>query len=281
MQTAKAELDPNESRSEFEKLVEWFSRFDSCIVAFSAGVDSSLLALAAKKALGRRAYAVTSHSASFSHVEQATTTLIAKEIGIELIVVNQDDLASKEYVKNNVDRCYFCRSNLAQEILPLARRLNVRVCVDGTQTDDLKTPRPGIRALREAGFRAPLVELGFNKDDVRAMAKCEGLSNWDRPSEACLSSRIAYGQAIDFLTLAKIEKAETTTRRITGARIVRVRTIGDKAVVELNKEHVPNGILAKGEIERELRALGYKDVEIDKEGYVSGKMLSLFVQDNS
>lgn len=281
MRTAKAELDSDESRSKFEKLVEWFRKFDSCIVAFSAGVDSSLLALAAKKGLGSRAYAVTSHSVSFSQADQAATALIAKEIGIELIVVNQDDLARKEYVRNNVDRCYFCRSNLAQEILPLARRLNVKVCVDGTQADDLKTPRPGIRALREAGFRAPLVELGFDKDDVRAMAKYEGLSNWDRPSEACLSSRIAYGQTIDSATLIRIERAETATRRITGARIVRVRTIGERAVVELDKEHVPKGIMAKGEIERELSALGYKDVAIDKEGYVSGKMLSLFVQDNS
>ncbi|MDG7001231.1 MAG: ATP-dependent sacrificial sulfur transferase LarE [Nitrososphaerota archaeon] len=269
------------SREGFKRVVEWFKEFDSCIVAFSAGVDSSLLAHAARKALGDRAYAVTSRSASFSLVERQTTDLMAREIGIELIVVEQDDLASENYARNNVDRCYFCRNNLANAIAPVARKLGVKVCVDGTHVDDLKSPRPGIKALREASFRAPLVELGFGKESVRSIARDVGLSNWDRPSEACLSSRIAFGQRIDSVTLSRIEEAEFITKRITGARIVRVRTIGTNAVVELDTEHVQVGVSKVGEIDKALKALGYDKVEIDKEGYVSGKMLSLFIQDRS
>lgn len=279
MQTIST-IDSIETRQKFEKLVEWFSQFESCIVAFSAGVDSSLLAFAAKKALGARSYAVTSHSVSFAESEIETTHQIANEIGIELISVSQNDLARKEYVRNGVDRCYFCRNNLTEAILPVSERLRVQVCVEGTQLNDMQSPRPGVKALREAGFRAPYVELGFGKEEIRAMAKHVGLSNWDRPSEACLSSRIAYGQAIDSATLIKVEKAEIAVRRITGAKIVRVRTIGLKAIVELDKEHVSKGLSTRPEIESGLRALGYGEVEIDREGYVSGKMLSLFIQDS-
>ncbi|MGH2638330.1 MAG: ATP-dependent sacrificial sulfur transferase LarE, partial [Rhabdochlamydiaceae bacterium] len=219
-------LETNSAEDNLKRLIDWFVGFESCIVAFSAGVDSSLLALAAKKALQNRAYAVTSHSPSFPRSEKITAELIAKEIGIKLIVVDQDDLGNSWYVKNEVTRCYFCRNNLASAIYPIAQRLSVKLCVDGTHLDDMRTPRPGIRALREAGFRAPLAELEMGKDAVRAMARYSGLSNWDRPSEACLSSRIAFGQEIDEKTLRRIESAEIIVRSITGARTVRVRTIG-------------------------------------------------------
>lgn len=266
------------SEKSLEGLVNWFKRFDSCIVAFSAGVDSSLLALAARDALGKRAYAVTSLSASFSNAERTGTRAIASEIGIELIEVEQDDLGNKDYVKNNVNRCYFCRNNLSLVIAPVSQKLGVEICVDGTHIDDMHSPRPGIKALREAGFRAPLVELGFTKDEVRAVARISGLSNWNRPSEACLSSRIAYGQKIDADTLLMIEKAELEVKRITGASIIRVRTIGKKGVVELDHASVPLGLERRNEIESHLKQLGYEKVEIDKEGYVSGKMLQLFVK---
>jgi len=260
-----------------ERLAEWFRNFQTCIVAFSAGVDSSLLAAVSKKVLGDGAYAVTSISPAFSTAEREEARKIADEIGIELFEVTQNDLEDKNYVKNAVMRCYFCRSNLASAILPLANRLSIDVLVDGTHADDLKTPRPGIKALRESGFRAPLAELHFDKDDVRAMARLVGLSNWERPSEACLSSRIAFGQRISADTLNRIEIAENVVKSITNARIVRVRTIGNGAVVEVDKGSLGAAVEKRSLISTRLKQIGYDSVDVDEEGYVSGRMLDLFV----
>lgn len=260
------------------KLARWFKSYDSAIIAFSSGVDSSLLAACAKNELGQRAYAVTSVSPSFSEVEKVAARRIAEEIGIELTVVNQDDLAMEDYVKNDVSRCYFCRNNLALAIAPIAKKLGVSVCVDGTHCDDLNTPRPGIKALRESGFKAPYVELGIGKETIRAAARYAGLSNWNRPSEACLSSRVAFGQRINLEKLKTIEEAEALVRNETHAKIVRVRTIGDNASVEVDNESLATAKLKRLVIERGLRELGYSEVVIDPEGYSSGKMLQLFIK---
>ncbi len=261
-------------------LCSWFSKFESCIVAFSAGVDSSLLAYCANNALGNRALAVTSLSPSFSESETEKALRMSKEIGIHLILVKQNDLATEGYVNNGVSRCYFCRNNLVAEILPIARSKSVSVCVDGTHSDDMRAPRPGIRALRQAGFRARFVELGVSKDEIRLAARSVGLSNWDRPSEACLSSRIAFGQKIDFETLQRIEAAETIVKELTDARIVRVRTIGRKASVEVDKSSVNNTLSKRVAIVEALERLGYSRIEIDPNGYSPGKMLDLFVKEN-
>lgn len=264
-----------------ESLRQWFLQFNSALVAFSAGVDSSILALAARKALSERAVAVTSISRSFAQKEIELSERMATEIGIELIKVYQDDLSSKEYVANQVNRCYFCRSNLASVIMPIVNARGISVWVDGSHLDDMKSPRPGVKALRESGFRAPLVELGFHKEDIREMARYAGLSNAERPSEACLSSRIAYGQKIDEMTLRRIENAEEVVRRVTNARIVRVRTIGNRAIIEVDSDSIQNANDSFEEINSQLKFLGYEYVEIDPDGYRSGRMMDLFVNDTS
>jgi len=269
------------SQDYLDKLVDWFRQFDSCIVAFSAGVDSTLLAYSAKKALGENAYAVTSLSPSFSEREEQSTRQTARDLGIKLVEVEQDDLGTPDYVKNGVSRCYFCRTNLAHAIEPVRQKLSVQVCVDGTHVDDMKSPRPGIKALREAGFRAPFLELGMGKESVRSVARLVGLPTADRPSEACLSSRIAFGHKIDLETLRRIEAAENSVRRLTGASIVRVRTIGSEASVEVERESVPKAAKLASEITEELQKLGYEKVSIDPDGYTSGKMLELFIKDDS
>jgi len=278
------QIEKSRSKSDHENLaslISWFSQFDSCAVAFSAGVDSSLLAYCAKKALGNKAYAVTSLSSSFPESEKQTARVVAHEIGIELVEVEQNDLGTPEYVANGVSRCYFCRNNLAQAIQPICDKLSIAVCVDGTHVDDMKTPRSGIKALREAGFRAPYVEIGIGKDAIRSLARFAGLSNWERPSEACLSSRVAFGQKIDLKTLRRVEDAESAVRLITGARIVRVRTVGPNASVEVDKSTVVVAFERKEEIIRALQNLGYDTIKIDPHGYTSGKMLELFVKEDS
>jgi uncharacterized protein len=261
-----------------ERLASWFLSFRVCVVAFSGGVDSSLLAFCARRALGANAYAVTTRSQAFAFQELEAARRTAREIGIPLFEVEQDDLSNPNYVANAVNRCYFCRANLAEVIRQIAEKVSADVCVDGTHVEDMRSPRPGIKALREAGFRAPLLELGFVKEDVRQMAKRAGLSVWDRPSEACLSSRIAFGQTIDYESLRRIEAAEVLVRRLTGAKIVRVRTIGKRAVVEVDSESVGSAIQNRLALTNGLRELGYEQVEVDEGGYVSGKMLQLFVK---
>ncbi len=266
-------------RFKLDQLVEWFSSYDSCLVAFSGGVDSSVLAYAACKTLGKNALAVTSVSPAFAKSELSAATKIASEIGIELVTVRQDDLSDPNYVANQVSRCYFCRSNLARAIEPFAKRRNINLWVDGTHSEDMRSPRPGVKALREAGFRAPFVELSYSKSDIRAIAKLANLSNAERPSEACLSSRIAYEQRIESNTLRMIEQSEEFIKQVTGANVVRVRTIGSGAVVELDRASIPTALEKVLEISDALKSLGYSSVEIDSEGYREGRMLSLFVQE--
>jgi pyridinium-3,5-biscarboxylic acid mononucleotide sulfurtransferase len=264
-------------RDNFDSLLRWFRAYESCIVAFSGGVDSSILALAAKKALGDRALAVTSLSPAFAHTECEEARKIAGEIGIELFEVTQDDLRDPNYVKNEVSRCYFCRTNLVRAINPIRTSHSVEVCVDGTHLDDLQKPRPGVKALRENGFRAPFVELGFGKQVIRDMARISGLSNWNRPSEACLSSRVAFGVGITKEMLERVERAEDIVKLLTGAQVVRVRTLGRNAVVEVNNESLTVAFQIRDSIRTKLREIGYDEVEIDQHGYSSGRMLELFI----
>src|SRR5579875_3268992 len=218
------ESDRNDPKMLMRALEEWFARYSSCAIAFSGGVDSPLLAYTARKMLHDKAVAILSRSPALSRAEYRNAVSVANFIGIRLLVVRQDDLATPGYVTNNVNRCYFCRSNLAKAIDPIVKELRIDVRVDGTHLDDMSSPRPGIKALREAGFRSPLAELGMRKEDVRRVARLVGLSNSEKPSEACLSSRIAYGQAIDTKTLRMIEDSEEFIRQITSASVVRVRT---------------------------------------------------------
>jgi pyridinium-3,5-biscarboxylic acid mononucleotide sulfurtransferase len=277
MMSSKASV----TNTDLKELVRWFRGFRSCAIAFSAGVDSSVLAYAAKIALECRSLAITSVSSSFPNSELIEARKMAEEIEIELEIVEQDDLSDENYFRNDVSRCYFCRNHLASVMMPIVRARGIQVWVDGTHLDDMKSPRPGVKALREAGFRAPFVELGFRKEDIRQIARQVGLSNWDRPSESCLSSRIAYGHRIDDGTLRQIERSESYVRTVTGARIVRVRTIGTSAVIEVDKQSIPATQRNLENIEVALRSWGYDSVEIDPNGYTSGKMLKLFVNDDS
>lgn len=269
------------AKQNYERLEDWFRQFDSALIAFSAGVDSSLLALAARETLSENAIAVTSISSSFAKSEIEYSKRMAHEIGIELVTVFQDDLSSEGYVANQVNRCYFCRSNLASAIMPIVKDRGISVWVDGTHLDDMMSLRPGVKALREAGFRAPLAELGFRKEQVRDIARYRGLSNADRPSEACLSSRVAYGQKIDEATLRRIEEAEKYVKSVIDVKVLRVRTIGKKAILEMDYDSIQVAREFFKQIEAKLKLLGYQTVEIDPQGYRSGRMLELFINDSS
>ena len=177
----------------YQQLVSWFhNRNEKVIVALSGGVDSAVVAMAAKKALDKNAIAVTADYNTLSADELTSAKRVAKEIDIEHKIITYNELDNTEFVKNDQLRCYHCRTELATYLSNEARQMDVDLIVDGTNTDDLSDYRPGIKALRENGIKSPLVELGINKQDVRNIAKSINLSVYDKPSNSCLASRIPH-----------------------------------------------------------------------------------------
>ena len=258
-----------------EKLVEWFVRnSDSAVIALSGGVDSAVVALAARKALGDRALAITADYQTLSQEELDTACKVAREIGITHRVIQYDELENPEFVKNDGLRCYHCRTELGQHLAEEARKAGIALIVDGTNLDDLSDYRPGIRALRENGVRSPMVELGIDKSEVRAIARNSGLSIYDKPSNACLASRIPAGTEVTYEKLQRIESSEMIVKTIFGVRQARVRDHGEVARVEVGKDELVKIFDADkiALLDRKLKELGFKFVSIDAAGYKTGKL---------
>jgi pyridinium-3,5-biscarboxylic acid mononucleotide sulfurtransferase len=262
----------------FNKLVEWFAKGDgSAVVALSGGVDSAVVALAAKKALGKNAIAITADYKTLAVEELATARQVAKEIGIEHKVIEYDELQNPEFVKNDAMRCYHCRTELGQHLAEEAKKAEITLIVDGTNVDDLSEYRPGIRALRENGVRSPMVELGITKSQIREIAKNFGLSVYDKPSNACLASRIPAGNEVTYEKLQRIERAEIIVKSIFGVRQVRVRDHGELARVEVGKDELQKMFDADklALLDGKLKEIGFKFVSIDAAGYRTGKLVMI------
>src|SRR5215831_5231295 len=191
-----------------DELVRWFYKKEKVIVALSGGVDSALVAYAAQKALGKSALAVTADYKTLSEEELESAKRVCLEIGINHLVIEYNELDNPNFVRNDKNRCYHCRTELGENLLNLSKAMDFNVIVDGTNIDDLSEYRPGIIALKDKGIRSPLVELGFTKMKVRELAKEVGLSIYDKPSNSCLASRIPWGTAVTSEKLDRIEKSE-------------------------------------------------------------------------
>ncbi len=262
----------------FEKLVGWFENNNGgsgkAIVALSGGVDSAVVALAAKKALGGGAIAITADYKTLADEELATARQVAKEIGIDHRVIEYSELENAEFVKNDSLRCYHCRTELGQHLAEEAKKLGVAMIVDGTNMDDLSDYRPGIRALRENGVRSPMVELGINKSEIRKIAQEFGLSIYDKPSNACLASRIPTGDEVTYEKLRRIESSEIAVKSIFGVRQVRVRDHGNVARIEVGKDELSKMFDADKLVilDSKLKDLGWKFVSVDAAGYRTGNL---------
>ncbi len=260
----------------FDRLVAWFSQSGGkAMVALSGGVDSAVVALAAKQALGDGAVAITADYKTLSDEELATAKKVAQEIGIAHRVIEYSELENPEFVKNDSMRCYHCRTELGQHLAQEAGKLGIALIVDGTNVDDLSDYRPGIRALRENGVKSPMVELGITKPEIRKIAEQFKLSIYDKPSNACLASRIPTGTEVTYEKLRRIESAEIAVKSIFGVRQVRVRDHGDVARVEVGKNELSqlfdSDKLAL--LDNKLKELGFKFVSIDAVGYKAGKLV--------
>lgn len=246
---------------------------EGILVAYSGGVDSAVVAKLAHTALGPRALAVTAAAESLPSWELDESRRVAAEIGVRHRIIRYSELDDPRYAANPVNRCYFCRTDLAVHLEPIAREEGLEVIASGVLASDLGDHRPGIRAMDEAGFWHPLAEFGLDKAAVRALAREVGLSIAEKPSMACLSSRIPYGQVITVEKLAQVEAAEKLLRDL-GFRQVRVRHHGEVARIEVPPEDIPR--LVQGDVARAvaegLRALGFVHVSVDLLGYRTGSM---------
>jgi uncharacterized protein len=257
-------------------LVNWFSgNGDKVLVALSGGVDSAVVALAAREALGQGALAITADYKTLSQEELAMAREVAKEIGIAHRVVRYDELENPDFVKKDNMRCYHCRTELGERLAAEARKEGIALVVDGTNLDDLSDYRPGIKALREHGVRSPMVELGMDKAEIRRIAKDRGLSIFDKPSNACLASRIPTGTEVTYEKLRKIERCEIVVKSIFGVRQVRVRDHGDVARIEVGRDELSRifNVEKLALLDAKLKELGFKYVSIDAAGYSPGKLV--------
>lgn len=260
--------------SKLESLKGWFSDKEGAIVALSGGVDSALVAYAAHDALGDRALAVTADYKTLAQEELESATRICEEIGIRHVVIVYDELENEDFVKNDSNRCFHCRTELSAHLGDVSKKEGIELIVDGTNTDDLGEYRPGIAALKSSGVRSPLVEVGLAKDEIRSIAKSVGLSVYDRPSNSCLASRIPWGRRVTAEKLARIEVGETFVRQISGAKQVRVRDMDGVARIELGRDEM--SLLSEKEkiddLTAKLLSIGFISVQVDPEGYSPGKI---------
>jgi pyridinium-3,5-biscarboxylic acid mononucleotide sulfurtransferase len=251
------------------RLSDIFSSADTVVVAYSGGVDSTFLAKVAYDTLGSRALALTAVSPSLAAAELDDAKSVAAQIGVRHELVDSHELSDPRYLANGPDRCYFCKVEVYGLLASYARERGFAAVVDGTNLDDLRDLRPGRKAAKEHGVLSPLVDAGFTKADVREASRSLGLPTADKPSMACLSSRIPCGTPVSVEALHQIEAAEKLMRDM-GLGQLRVRHHVDIARVEVDPAGFPTVIERRDEIVEGLKALGYVYVTLDLEGYRTG-----------
>jgi uncharacterized protein len=263
-----------ETTQKYNKLREIISEMDSALVAYSAGVDSTLVLKVAHDVLGERVLAATGLSDTYPEEEMDEARDLAAEIGAEHLRVNTMELTDPRYASNNSQRCFFCKTELYSKLVAVAKERGFTWVLDGTNADDLGDHRPGLRAARDWNVRSPLVEAGLTKKEIREISNELGLRTWDKPAFACLSSRFLYGDPITVEKLQKVARAESAMRKL-GFRGFRVRHHDTVARIELESQDMQRALELREEITAGITEAGYAFVTLDLGGYRSGNLNKL------
>jgi pyridinium-3,5-biscarboxylic acid mononucleotide sulfurtransferase len=250
-----------------------FAEMDAALIAYSGGIDSTLVAKVAYDLLGDRALAVTAESPSLLPEDLEEAGIQAVAIGIPHKIVQTHEMENPNYTTNPTNRCYFCKSELHDTLKPIALQWGYPYVVDGVNADDLRDYRPGIQAAQERGARSPLAETGITKLEVREISQYLGLSSWNKPAQPCLSSRFPYGEAITIAKLQRVGRAEIYLRKL-GWQNIRVRSDGDTARIEVLPDQVTAFVLQTDlpNLIAAFKSYGFLYVTLDLEGYRSGKL---------
>lgn len=256
-----------------------FRDMEQALIAYSGGVDSTLVAKIAFDVLGDRALAMTAVSPSLLPEELEDAKTQAAQIGIAHQVIQTHEMDNPNYTANPVNRCYFCKSELHDTLKPIAQQIGYPYIVDGVNADDLRDYRPGIQAAKERGVRSPLAEVGVTKAEVRQMSQHLGLPWWDKPAQPCLSSRFPYGEEITVAKLQRVGRAEMYLHKL-GFQNLRVRSEGDTARIELPPEQIKEFVLTTDlqTLVAAFQEFGFVYVTLDLEGYRSGKLNQVLPQ---
>lgn len=257
--------------AKYEQLQAHIRALQRVVVAFSGGVDSSLVAYVAAQELGANALAVTSGSKSLKRSDLALAEELAQAWGMPHRVIVTDEIAKPTYRANPLDRCFHCKTSLYEALAAIADAEGFRAILNGTNVDDLGDHRPGLRAASDYSVVAPLADAGFRKADVRALATRLGLENAAKPQAACLSSRFPYGSRITEARLAQVEAAEEELARL-GFSQFRVRHHEEVARIELVPDELPRALELREEMQQRIQATGYRFVTVDLGGFRSGSL---------
>lgn len=266
-------MEAHKRESKLKVLLKVLKGYESVLVAYSGGVDSTFLLACAKKALNGNAMAVTARSPVHPKEDLSFAKAMAKELGVRHVVVDTDELKDEAFKANTLERCYYCKKEMFKKIIRIAHEEGIRVVAHGVTLDDLSDYRPGIRAAEELGILSPLVEVGFAKKDVRANLRSMGIVGWDKPASPCLATRIPYGQEITLEKLGQVKKGERFLRSM-GHKIVRVRNWNGLAVLEVEPSRIQEvvDLSRNGELLDVFKKIGFQSVALDLEGYRMGKL---------
>lgn len=270
-----------DARVKYQALLDRIRSLGRVVVAFSGGVDSTFLLKACLEALGpENVLAVTADSETYPEREKNEAIALARELGSPHLIIETRELAIPGYAENPINRCYFCKQELFSHLIPIAHRRGFQHVIFGAIADDLGDHRPGLRAAVERGVRAPLLEAGLTKAEIRHLSREMGLRTWDKPSFACLSSRIPYGEHITLEKLSMIDRAESFLMDL-GFRQVRVRQHGKLARIEVPPEDMDRLLAVAPTVVAKLKEIGYTYVSLDLQGYRTGSLNEVLTQETA